>query len=412
MSEDSLNLTLSGELAAAVRSTAEAAGLSAQEWMQQVVRERLERGTEPSSKAPSYSAQGLGSPDAWEEVSDPRGLFTVPLPRGWHHQATVAQGPGGQVSTFTTTSPDGATTIHGNDPQEGLRMPGFGSLLRGEDKSAAGFGGAYLTKHYGKLPGFRVTGSAPLPELGQAVQQGLVARQIQPSFVDAAYVRAEFVRDSTPMTLAAVVSTVGLGMGWVPQVMHIVSSGDAAGFVPACLHINAAMKLTSQGEQAAHVERVQRQQQHEATMANIAANSAAMTAAHNQRMRNMSAQNAAFQQSLAERQQTFDAGVQSWRQQQAASDASHSSYMSGLREAPTYGAGGGGPDDHRNFLNMIKEQETVVDRSGWEHQVEAGPDKYYYNEYQERFIGLENHQDIHDVPGINPDDWYETPIQR
>ncbi|MGA4669556.1 hypothetical protein ACPCG0_07130 [Propionibacteriaceae bacterium Y1923] len=412
MSEDSLNLTLSGELAAAIRSTAEAAGLSAQEWMQQVVRDRLDRGAEPSTGAPAHTAHDLASPDAWVVVGDPQGLFTLPLPRGWHHQATVAQGPAGQITTFNTSSPDGATTMYGNDPQEGLRTPGFGSLLRPEDKSAAGFGGAYLTKHYGKLPGFRLTGSAPLPELGQWVQQSLAARQLQPSFVDAAYARAEFVRDGTPMTLAAVVSTVGFGMGWVPQVMHIVSSGDAAGFVPACLHINSSLKLTTQGEQVAQLERQRQQQQHEATMANIAANSAAMTAAHNQRMRNMSAQNAAFQQSLAERQQTFDAGVQSWRQQQAASDASHSSYMSGLRETPTYGAGVGGPNDHRNFLNMIKEQETVVDRSGWEHQVEAGPDKYYYNEYQERFIGLENHQDIHDVPGINPDDWYETPIQR
>ena len=395
MSEDPLNLTLTGELAAAIRAAAEAAGTSPQEWMQRVVRARLEH-----------------PPIEWETVGDANGIFTVPLPRGWQHEVRAVQGRHGRASVYNTHSPDGATKIFGNDPAEGFRPDSlFGLIGGGEDRSAAGFGANYLTKHYGNLPGFRVTGSAPLPELAQSTQQGLAARGLQVSFADAATVSAEFVRDGTPMTLAAVVGTMGMPGGWAPQVMHVVSSGDASSFVPACLHMYTSLVVTPVGQQLNELDRARSQQQHQATMAGIQANTAMMTAGHQQRMSTIASQGAAFQHSMQERQQAFDAGVEGWRDQQAANDASHSQYMGGLRQASSYGAGGGS-NDHRNFLNTIKEQETVLDREGWEHQVDAGPDKYYYNDHQQQFIGMEQQQDIHDVPGINPDDWYQTPIQR
>lgn len=52
----------------------------------------------------------------------------------------------------------------------------------------------------------------------------------------------------------------------------------------------------------------------------------------------------------------------------------------------------------------------MLDADGHARQVEAGSDKYHRRDYDETWICLQEHQDIRDVPGINPDDYYQTPI--
>ena len=389
MAADELHLTLTGGLGAAIRTAADEAGLSPQDWMTRILRTRLDARV-----------------DDWETVTEPTGTFTVALPRGWQHELATVMTQIGPGRIFNSRSPDGTTTIYGNDPHIPLRMLGE------RRQSGDVFGAEYLSARHGRLPGFRLTGSRPLPRLAALVDEGTKVHGGQLEWVDASEVSAEYTQDGQRITVTALAATFGVAMGWGGQVMQVVSTGDASAWVPACLRIFQSFSLTQFGRQSVLADRAMRDQAHRATMNQIDANTRAMTAGHQQRMNNIQAQGAAWQQSMQERQQVFDAGVDSWHQQQATSDASHSHSMDGLRQSSTYGADASGSSDHRNFINAMKEEETVTDRDGWQHQVEAGPDKYYYNEHREAFIGLQSHQDLHDVPGINPDDWYETPIQR
>lgn len=372
--------------------------------------------SQPRPSAPTGAA-ALGSPDAWQRVTDSSGVFTVALPRGWHHRLGTVAGQYGPGYLFDCQSPDGSTTIYGNDPGIPVRLSGFGELFSGGGGTpdAHTFGADYVTQRYGRLGGFRRLGSTPLPQLAASLRESIQRRGNPVGRVDSATITAEYTHHGTRFTVAALVATFELPLGWAAQATQVVSTGDASSYVDACLLMGASFTMTDAGRRAVDSAANFSRQQHQATMNQIQANTASMTAGHHQRMHDIQAQGMAFQQQMDQRQQTFDAGVQAWREQQATSDAGHSASIAGIREASSYGDGtipGPGTNEHRNFLNSIRQEETVVDREGWEHQVDAGPDKYYYNDYHEKFIGLENHQDIHDVPGINPDDWYEAPIQR
>jgi hypothetical protein len=43
--------------------------------------------------------------------------------------------------------------------------------------------------------------------------------------------------------------------------------------------------------------------------------------------------------------------------------------------------------------------------------VASGYDRYYYRRHDETWIGLQEHQQLSDVPGVNPDDYEEVRIQ-
>lgn len=421
MEDDERSLTLTGEAADAVRSAAREAGTSPEQWVLDALAPRRSRGADalagqPPQPEPRSSladpVKALARPGGWEVVTEPGGTFTVELPQGWQHQVATVPRDLGPSRVFNSHSPDGGTTIYGNDPDLLPRQTGFGSFFSGGNPRGEPFAGQYVTGRFGRMPGFRILGTRTSAPFAQLMQRSAQRSNAPLAWLDAVEIAAEFQQDGRRMTVAALVGAFEMPMVWSSQVMLVVSDAEAIDYVPALLHMYDSFKLTAAGQQAVAADQAMRQQAHQATMNQIQASTAAMTAGHQQRMSSIQTQGAAFQAQMRERQEVFDQGVDSWRAQQAASDRGHAGYMAGMREQPSYGAAAPEGSDHRTFINTMKEEETVVDRDGWEHQVEAGPDKWYYNKHQEKFIGLDQHDDIHDVPGINPDDWDETPIQR
>lgn len=452
MGEDRLTFSVGGEFAEAIRQAAQAAGVSPAEWVGTVVARQLAGASPPSEAAgpgalrtapgsndapvgatpgtvpwshdaPAASGtQGdpattsLSDPAAWEQLTDETGTFSVRLPRGWQNRAWVVPTPAMKYPMVTASTPDGRTTLFSGDaeipmfidPSTGMFPAPPGMVLR-PPTPAQQFLSEWVQYRHGGRRGFRLLGMEDDPQLVEVVAQAARRTGMQPTWLTGARARAEFTGDAGAIHAVFLVVTVGMGVGWFAQVHGVTSAGDPTGFVPALLELVASAESTPAEKQRLQAERMANDAQHQATMQMINQNTAMMTAQHQQRMANIHASGIAHQQNMAAQQATFDAGVESWRQQQAGADAQQAGYMSGLRTGGAVpGAGGNSQQD---FINMINEERTVLDAEGQTHQVAAGADRYYHNQHTNTWIGLEAHQDIVEVAGVDRDDYQEGTIQ-
>lgn len=407
MDEQRVSVTMGGELAAAIQEAAKAEGIRPSAWVVRTVSRSLSGKTQ--------DAPGARQQVDWEDVTDPSGLLTATLPRGWRHAIDIVHLRTGPLARMTTTSPDGATTIICGDPMASTFLePGpmsmFSEVPTRPATPADAFAAWYLQQQHGGRPGFRLIGAEPSP----AMQERSANRARQAGFplqwLTAVEASAEFHCDSGPVRVLALVSTCGGPGMWIADVNQIITSGEPRDFADVAWQVLSRVRPTELGRQQAAAIRGNLQAQHAATMQQLDANSRAMTQQHQANMRNIQASGAAHQQRMADLHATQDAQLSGWMQQQAQADTSHAAYMGQVRQETPFGAAGG-RDQHFDFLNAMREERTVVDADGYDRQVAAGPDKFYHRTHDDSFIGLEQHQDIHDVPGIDPDDYYETPIR-
>lgn len=412
--DERLSLSFGGELSRRIRSAADAAGQRPSEWVARVVSRALPAAEESSPTARATPPDAPAGELEWQEQVDPTGGFLAETPRGWRSELRFVQQPGGPRGSVVTVSPDGSTTLVNDDVEIGAfqapgPMAGFLGLPVRPPAPADRFGAEWLQYRFGARPGFRLLDVRPLPELVARFQQAAAEAGMAVEWCGGVLARAEFRDGEGTVTVAAAVRTGGAQGIWTGGVGHVVSHGDAAAFVPALLRLMASVRPTPATAQRQQAEKAARDAQHRATMNQIQANTRDMTMRHQQNMAWIQQQGTMHQQRMADMQATFDSQNDSWRRQQAGLDAGHAATMSGIRsESSPFPAGGGDPQ--RDFINAMREERTVVDADGWEHQVEAGSDKYYRRDHDESWIGLQQHEDIRDVPGIDPDDYYETPI--
>lgn len=361
------------------------------------------------------TARGLADPAAWELVTDQTGTFQVELPRGWQSRAWVVPTPAMKYPMVAATSPDQRTTLFSGDAE----IPMF------LDPAAAGFGPPpgmvvrppvpapqFLTEwveyRHGGREGFRVRGLREEPVLVEQAARAAERSGIRPDWVTGARLDAEFADGPGVVAAVFLATTTGMGGMWFAQVHGVLSAGDPGEFVAALLRLVASAQSTPAERQRQQAERMASAAQHQATMAMIDQNTMMMTAQHQQNMANIAASSAAHQAAMTARQQSFDAGVDSWRDQQAAADGAHADAMAGLRGG---GAGPSAGDPQLDFLNAIREERTVLDAEGQAHQVEAGADRYYHNRHTDTWVGLQDNEDVVEATGGNRADYEEGTIQ-
>lgn len=362
-------------------------------------------------------ATPLADPAAWETLHDQTQTFSISLPRGWRHELGVVPTPAMKHCVARSTSPDGGTWFDIGDPG----LPMF------VEPAVAGFGvgpGATVRPatpahqliqewaqfQFGNSAGFRIVAVTDFPPLVEAFVTSARRSGTPPVWITAARLDAELTREGRPVRMAVLMRAGSVVPSvWSAQVYAVTSTADIDPFVPALHRIIESLALT-----AAEIQRQSNQQmasaaQHQATMAQINANTAAMAATHQQNMANIAFSGQAHQANMANLQSAHDMQMRGWQEQQRVSDGQHATYLGGLRpDAADPAAGGSGQQD---FVNMIREERTVIDGNGDAHQVQSGYDRYYYRRHDQSWIALQQHENLADVPGINPDDYEETRIQ-
>ncbi|MCW5953428.1 MAG: hypothetical protein KIT69_14335, partial [Propionibacteriaceae bacterium] len=371
-------------------------------------------GSQQSQEAPRPVAEALADPAVWEPLVDPTDSLAVVLPRGWQNRVWMVPTPTMKYPMVTTTSPDGAVTLFSGDAEIPLYLdpsaapmgPLPGTMLR-PPTPATQFLAEWARYRHGSRPGFRVIATGEEPAIVEVAMKAAQRDGMQPSWLTGARLTVEWSEDGRLVRAVFLATTTGVSMGWFAGVQGVIGGDDPASFVPALLRMAASMESTPAEKQRMQQQRMMADAQHQATMASIQQNTAMMTARHQQNMTNIQASGQAFQAGMAQRREAFDAGVQSWRSQQAGADAAHAGFMGGLRTGAAQPGMGGDPQ--QGFVNMIREETTVLDAQGHAHQVEAGSDRYYHHEYTDTWVGLQEHQDIVEVTGN--DDFQEGTIQ-
>lgn len=331
----------------------------------------------------------------WDTITDQTQTFMVAIPRGWQHRVWLVPTPALKHTLAVATSPDGATQLQTGDPSLPMFMEP-GAVTFGVPPGMAARPGMparqllpeWAHYRYGANPTFRPGALAEVPSALEPIYASVRRAGVQLAWATSArldYTATESGRDVHGVLL---MTTHSFGPMWVAQVHGVESTGDAEPFVPMLLQMVSSLRFTELEQQRQAQARMASAAQHQATMSNIAANTAMMQANHQQNMANIAASGYAHQARMANLQAGYDAQNAAWRDQQAGSDA-----------------------QQQDFVNTIREERTVIDAYGEAHQVQAGFDRYFYRRHDGTMIGLEAHQQLSDVPGINPADYEELRIQ-
>ncbi len=436
-----MTFSIGGALGRAIQDAAAAAGVKPAQWLAAVVSSHLASGgagspgtAQAGAGHPGAAQAGVGYPGSasytgpaqpptsaapaeWEVVTDPSGTFSVSVPREWQHRAWVVPTPAMKYPMVTVAGPDGRTTLFSGDadipmfvdPGSGVWMAPPGMAVQAPTP-AIQFLQGWVQQRHGGRPGFRILDVREDQQFTQLVAETSQRLGTPVTWLTAARLHAEFVLDGRPRRAIFLLSTQGSGPAWFVRVAGVLSADDPASFVEAAIRLVTSQASTPAEAQRMLAERAMMDAQHRATMAGIDANTRASAAAHQQRMGDIAASGAAFQARMADQRATFDAGVQSWRQGQAASDAQHSGFIAGLRQGAADPTAGG--NQQQDFLNAIREERTVLDREGYAHQLaDDGSERFYHNEHTNTWVGLQDHEDIVEVLGVNRDDWTEGRIQ-
>lgn len=326
--------------------------------------------------------------------------FTVKLPDGWKKQVALVQVYDQKRPIVTATKPDGNTFLFLGDPQ----MPGFSEPNPQFDSSplanthpllkpapftpAKEFFTAYLKKKFGKLPDFRIVGAAPNPRLESIARESMKKYGLTGK-ITAVLIAFDY-RDNGKLIRSLINGlTFKNGAVWVADLNGVSTMGDPTQYNDLLLQVAESFKSNPKWQAK---QRELSQQRHEATMAMIRANTAAMTRRHEANMAAIQSSAARHQQRMAALHAAGDARMNAWKEQQAQSDVSQ-----------------------ERFLNYIKGENTVVNSSGSTFQVEAGQDRYFKNKSENTFIGTDSTkelQDLRKIMGLNPDDYEEVKIKR
>lgn len=339
-------------------------------------------------------APPAADPAAWERVTDPDGAFTVFVPRGWTHRAWLQYNGAHPHGLVTAT--DGRTSLFLSDPRLPMFVapggfPSPGAVVR-PYTSVEHFLPEYVQGRFGALPGFRIVGMRPEPDLFQLVGEGLSRAGATQLWVTAG--RLGFEHDGGRAVVIA--SCASLGGVWFADVHGVHTDGDPDAWVPALIGMLATRAATPETHRRQMQERAASAAQHAATMASLSQSAAFLRQSHASSMAAIDQSARAHHQRMDDLHASHDAANAAWSAQQARYDA----------PAP--------PEDegHRRFLNLIAGERTVVDPDGHPRQVEDGYDRYFRRRSDDAVIGVRGDRDLSGLPGIDPADFDELRVRR
>jgi len=302
-----------------------------------------------------------------------------------------------------STSPSGATVIFMGDPSLPMfcdpgSAPGPGMAIR-PYTSIEHFLPSYVQGRFGQLPGFRVLGMAPSPELFQIVGEKARRSGATQLWVTAAKLFFEH-RDEDRLIRAVVLgSCTSFGGVWLADVCGASTRDDPEPYVAVLLGMVASRAATPAMNQRQLDERTRSAAQHESVMRQLDQNAAILRANHENNMATLQGMAESHQAHMASLHEAHDAHNAGWQATQDSRDAAHAASLNQ-------------PDDgHRRFLNVIAEERTVTDAEGNTHQLADGYDRYFQRRLDGTWIGTRGDRDLSGLPGVNPDEYDEGKIK-
>jgi hypothetical protein len=331
------------------------------------------------------------------ELRDPvEDAFTVNVPKGWLNEAYSTGEFDVHREVVTSVSPDGGTVLFIGDP----KIPNFWNPATANPitvqfaevldymelrsySPAQEFFAEYANQKYGELPGFEITSVEPNDAMADGFKQQAAAAGLSAPVAHGATVRFTHVNGDKTMSGALFGLTADLGDFWITDVSGISTERDVDDYVPMLREMTHS-KVTNP-------EWTQRQnERHQATMEEIQRRTEAMTQQHYANM-------AWIQDSAARHQSRMEA---IW----AAGDASVRSFQERMASSD---------NTHRQFLNYVNDEYTVVNSSGQAFQVDDGYETYYMNTTDNTYVGGDINFDDQTLLelGLNPSDYEKVEIK-
>ncbi len=354
--------------------------------------------TDETSEENSIYPNQQENDNAMEIVYDmTENSFCIAMPKGWKNIALMHRLQAGPKTLVTTVSPDGNTVIYFGDPtlpiyafpnpqmemmysNVGMRSP-YQFLYYIDAET---YFNNYIRQRFGNLEGFVLDGKFENKALLEKQERDMKKAGVQFQITNVSY---RFHYNSGGKKINGVINgcTVIAGTLWLPEVSGFCTTDDPE-------KAEALMNTIANSRVENPQWRQLQDQKHQQTMAQIDENTRRMTAQHEQNMANIQASSQAHQQRMANLQQASDARNQAWAQNQASQDNSH-----------------------KQFINSINNEHTVMDASGNTFQVDNYQQKYFVDKTNNTYIGTHGTvtlDDLRRIKGINFENFTETQIIR
>lgn len=370
-------------------------------------------------------------------VAEPsEGAFRVGMPRGWEGRTFLHRTDSNLLPVLEARSPDGGTYLFCNDPQipvffapNGMIeyspfVPADPTIRVHPYVPAEPFFLDYVQRRFGRASGLHVTGTVQSPWYAQKAHEAR-RESGRPWQITAVRIAFAFPHEGREVHGVVHGITADAGPVWTAEVYGVTTGGDEVDDAEALLmRVVDSLVIVPQWKERERARQAQQaalsRMRHQQTMAMIDADTQAMTMRHQQNMAAIQQSAQAHQSRMDALHAAADAQVQGWYAQQAQSDAAHSAYMDTLRGPSAragHGDAGGADGDwaHRQRLNAIREENTVVGQDGRTYQVEAGHERYYKHRHDNTYVGTDattERVDLRAKLGLNPDDYEEVWVKR
>ena len=333
----------------------------------------------------------------WEVVTDPvEQAFTIEMPKGWKNTAYLRRD--GIVATpiVTATSPDGQTSLFIGDTKLPKSIEPWGAtpFLDANTQVRAFMPAPYFLPDYipwrfGGLPGFRITGVGPAPEIERRAVEGAQRAGAYDARVTAAELSFEYQQDGKTVKGLIYGMTASIGMVWFAELSGISGSDDPHQYTATLMQMAASHKTSAEWQRRENQAAANRQFQHEQTMAHIHQNTRILQQNHQNNMATLHGMAASHQLRMDAIHAAGDASTAAYYQRDQASDTMQ-----------------------RGFLNYVTDEHTVATPNGQTFQVDNRYDRYFINKNDNTYIGVKGADDLNNFQGINPNDYEEAKIKR
>lgn len=338
-------------------------------------------------------------PTSMVTISDPvNDAFTVDVPEGWDNLAysnvegqTVRQ-------VVNSISPDGSTVLFVGDP----KIPGYwnpdtanpitvqmADMLESVElrsyEPAEDYVASYVTEKFGELDGFTLGDVQRLTDREQDYIDYAAGKGVTFMDVRIAQVRFTFNDEAGKANEASVTAeTLNSGDFWYADVNGAATTGDVDTYVDVARRIADSRKQKESFTAMLN-------QRHQDTMAMIQQRTEEMTRQHEANMAWIQDSANAHQARMQAIWDSNDAQISGWYDRMASQDV-----------------------EHRQFLNYINEERTVLTSTGEKRQVDDGYPRYWMNPATGTYYGGDINFDENALRqmGIDPSSFEEVKIVK
>ncbi|MFP2927447.1 hypothetical protein ACLESO_20065 [Pyxidicoccus sp. 3LG] len=322
--------------------------------------------------------------------------YSMGMPKGWHNRTYSARVFDIHSTVTTSVSPDGSVLIFSGDPgipqywNPAAATPIHYDIARIHPRMkiepfvpATVYFPDYVKRKFGNLPDFKLVSTEADAESEQKLQKRFAEAGLR-VVATVANVAFSYLDGDKRMNALIVGSTSDNGAFWVVTVTGITTWGDPKQYLPMIEAMGRSYQTNPDWE-------AEQNMKHQQRMAQIQAFGQQLTAQHQQNM-------AAIQMSAQLHQQRMQAI-------HAQGDASMKGYYDRMASSDT---------QHRNFLNYINEEHTVVGSGGKTYQVDDSYQRYYMHKRDHTYVGGDIRMDLDSLRklGLNPDDYEEVKIKK